>query len=140
MATDSSILDRLPDRSGVTFSAVYGAVVTVLLSFLPFSSVLGGAVAATRYDRTGYPRGAGVGLLSGLFAALPLAALFVPALAIAGALGFGVDPASPAYDVFLTIVVVFFLAYTVGLGALGGLVGVWVGTNTEWSVDPVTWV
>jgi hypothetical protein len=132
-------LDRLRGRDGVTVDAVYGAVVTVVLSFIPFSSVLGGGVAGFRQE-CGYLRGGGVGLLAGILAAIPLVALFVPALWIAGSLGFGVAPSSPAYDVFLALVGVFFLVYTVGFSALGGVVGVWIRHNTDWAFDPGQWV
>jgi hypothetical protein len=135
----SGYVDRLRDREGVAVDAVYGAVVTVVLSFVPFSSVLGGGVAAFRQE-CGYLRGGGVGLLAGILAAIPLVALFVPALWIAGTLGFGVAPSSPAYGVFLALVGVFFVVYTVGFSALGGVLGVWIRYNTDWGFDPGEWV
>lgn len=138
MAT-RTLVDRLPARGTVTHSVGYGAIVTVVLSFLPFSSVLGGAAAATRYE-AGYLRSAGVALLAGVVAAVPLVAFFVPALAVAGRLGFGIAPSSPAYNVFLALVGAFFLVYTVGFSALGGFLGVWVRDNTDWEIDPVAWV
>lgn len=119
--------------------AAVGAAVTVVLSVIPFSSVVGGAVAANRHGG-GYASGAWVGLLAGVGAAVPLLALFVPALYIAGALGFGVPPTSPAYELFLVLVFAFFLLYTVGLSALGGLVGTWASTHTDWSLDPERWL
>lgn len=131
--TADSFFDRLRRGEGAAFHAGYGAVVTVLLSFIPFSSVLGGAVAAFRDDR-GYLGGFGLGLVAGVFAAVPLAALFVPAMAVAGTLGFGVPPSSPAYGVFLGLVGLFFLVYTVGFSGLGGVVGVWIRRNTEWDL------
>lgn len=116
--------------------ATVGAVVTLVLSFLPFSSVAGGAVAAHRRGG-GSVAGFGVGLLAGVLAMVPLAILFVPALAIASWLGFGIDPSSPAYGLFLAIVAVLFVCYTVGLSGLGGLVGTWTRANTDWRLDPV---
>jgi hypothetical protein len=71
---------------------------------------------------------------------VPLLALFVPALYIAGLLGFGISPSSPAYDVFLGLVFGFFLVYTVGISALGGLCGVWARSNTDWDLDPGRWL
>jgi hypothetical protein len=115
-----------------------GAVVTVVLSFLPFSSVAGGAVAAHR-NGGGYARGLWLGTLAGVAAMLPLLALFVPALYIAGLLGFGIPPSSSAYDLFLALVFAFFLAYTVGVSAVGGLCGVWARRNTDWDLDPARW-
>lgn len=118
--------------------ATVGAVVTLALSFLPFSSVAGGAVAAHR-RRSRYLAGAGAGALAGVVAAIPLAVLFVPAVAVAVWLGFGVAPSSPAFEPFLAIVAVLFLGYTVGLSTLGGLLGAWTSANTDWGLDPVDW-
>lgn len=132
--------DRLNDRDGLLASAVLGALVAVVLSVLPFSPVLGGAASVARYGNDRYAVGAGVGLLAGLGAAMPLAVLLGAALWIVGALGVGVLPSSPAYDVFLAVVGALFLFYTVGLSALGGLVGVWVDRHTVWTLDPVAWV
>ncbi|WP_276272251.1 DUF5518 domain-containing protein [Haloarcula litorea] len=120
-------------------AAGWGALVTLVLSFVPFSSVIGGAVAADR-DGGGYARGLWLGALAGVGAAVPLSVLFVPALAVAGLLGFGVAPSAPAYDLFLVLVGVFFLAYTVGLSAVGGLAGIWVGRHTDRSLDPSRWL
>lgn len=118
--------------------ATVGAVVTLALSFLPFSSVAGGAVAAHRRDAS-YAAGFGVGALAGVVAAVPLAVLFVPAVGVAVWLGFGVAPSAPAFDLFLAIVAALFLAYTVGLSAVGGLLGAWTSANTDWDLDPVDW-
>jgi hypothetical protein len=119
--------------------AGWGALVTLALSILPFSSVVGGAVAAHRHGG-GYARGLWLGTLAGLAAMMPLLALFVPSLYIAGLLGFGIPPSSPGYGIFLALVFAFFLAYTVGLSALGGLGGVWAGRNTDWDLDPTRWL
>lgn len=140
MTADESFVATLQASDGALLTACYGAVVTVVLSVIPFSSVIGGAVAAERDERAGYARGVGLGLLAGVVAAVPLAALFVPAIAVAGTLGFGVGPSEPAYELFLALVGGFFLLYTVGGSALGGVAGVWIRRHTEWSFDPMQWV
>jgi len=127
------------NRAGLLADVGTGALVTVFLSFLPFSSVLGGAVAASRRDG-GYIAGFGTGLAAGLVAMVPLLALLVPSLSIAGTLGFGVGPSAPAYEVFIGLVFLFFFCYTAGLSALGGIVGVWARDNTDWNLDPQRWV
>ena len=71
---------------------------------------------------------------------VPLLALFLPALTIAGWLGFGIPPSSPAYGLFLALVGTFFLLYTVGLSAVGGLGGIWARQNTDWNLDPERWL
>lgn len=124
-------------RESVT-SAGVGAVVTIALSFVPFSSVVGGAVAAANTDG-GYRTGLWLGTLAGVFAMVPLLALLVPALYIAGLLGFGIPPDAPGYRLFLGLVFGFFLLYTVGLSALGGLGGVWVGDHTDWDLSADRW-
>ncbi|WP_436923833.1 DUF5518 domain-containing protein [Halosimplex amylolyticum] len=126
-------------RRGPLVDAGYGALLTLTLSVVPFSPVAGGAAAAFRGE-TGYPGGVGLGLLAGVFAALPLALVLVPALRIVAGLGVGIPPSSPAYGLFLGIVAALFLVYTVGLSAAGGLVGVWVRRHTDRSLDPTHWL
>ncbi len=48
-------------------------------------------------------------------------------------------PRLPLY-LFLALVFVFFLLYTVGLSAVGGLGGVWTRANTDWNLDPIRWL
>jgi hypothetical protein len=127
------------NRDGVLAAVGIGVLVTIALSFVPFSSVVGGATAASRRD-CGYRSGLGIATAAGGVAMVPLGALFVPALWIAGALGFGVSPAADAYELFLGIVAVLFVLYTVGLSALGGVVGVWIRRHTRWDLDPLAWI
>jgi hypothetical protein len=119
--------------------AGWGAVVTLALSVVPFSSVLGGAVAADRHGG-GYGTGLALGALAGVVAMVPLLVLFVPALFVAGQLGLGIPPGAPGYDLFLVLVGTLFLAYTVGLSALGGLGGAWAAAHTDWDLDPARWL
>lgn len=119
--------------------AGWGALVTLVLSVLPFSSVVGGAVAANRHGG-GYARGLWLGTLAGVAAMVPLLALFLPSLYIVGLLGYGIPPSSPGYELFLGLVFAFFLTYTVGLSALGGLGGTWAGRHTDWDLDPMRWL
>ncbi|MFC7195642.1 hypothetical protein ACFQL4_15095 [Halosimplex aquaticum] len=46
----------------------------------------------------------------------------------------------PAYGLFLGLVAALFLAYTVGLSAVGGAVGVWARRHTDWNLDPGRWL
>jgi hypothetical protein len=109
-------------------NALVGAVVSVVTVFLPFSPVLGGAVAA--YLEGGdRDRGLKTGAVSGVIASIPLAfvglavLLFVP-------FAFAIDPSGTAGAGALVFVFVVFVfvgvvaAYTVGLSALGGIVGI----------------
>lgn len=137
--TAGGSLARLADRDGPLAAVLLGAAVTVVCSVIPFSPVVGGAVAAGRLQR-GYAAGLGAAALSGLVAAVPLALLLVPAVWVAGALGVGIEPGGPAYGAFLAVLAALFLAYTVGLGALGGLLGVYAGRRTDRRLDPTEWL
>jgi len=113
-------------------NAVIGAVATVVLTFLPFSPLLGGALA-------GYLQGGDesaairVGALSGLIAAIPLVfALTVVATIIPFLPAFGTAGSITAlFGIFGIIVLTFSLIYSVGLSALGGLLGQYVARETD---------
>jgi hypothetical protein len=119
----------MPSRSGNLYvNALIGAVITVVTAFLPFSPVLGGAVAA--YLEGGdRDRGLKIGAVSGVIASVPLALvvlavlLFVPfvlALDPSGAAGIGA-----LIVVFIVVIAVGLVAaYTVGLSALGGVLAI----------------
>jgi len=131
-------LARLTDREGAPFAALAGAIVTLVLSVIPFSPVLGGAVAAVRYDH-GYVAGLSVGALAGIAAAVPLAVLLVPVVWLVSYLGF-FAPSSPAYGVFVALVAGLFLAYTVGGSAVGGLAGVALDRHTDRDLGASRWL
>lgn len=98
----------------------------VLLSFIPFSTVLGGGVAGYLEggDRMS---GAKVGAIAGLIVFVPLlfvglaVVVFIPVTASAEA-GFGVQL---ALWVSLLVLVLLAVLYTIGLSALGGVLGVY---------------
>lgn len=138
MATASERVVDVLEADGLAAAALVGAVVTLVFSVVPLSSLGGGAVAGARYDR-GYLAGVGAGALAGVLAALPLAVLFVPALQLVTAFGYGMDPGHPAYDVFLGLLAAMFFAYTVGMSAVGGPLGVAVDRHTDLPVDPTAW-
>lgn len=102
-------------------NALIGAVVTVVLSWVPLSPVLGGAVAGYLEADDGLTVGAISGAIASipLFGVLLLAVLFLP---IAGG-----DPVFAAVGVvFVLVALVLALAYGVALGALGGVIGVYL--------------
>jgi len=112
-------------------NAVIGGIASIVLSFVPFSPVLGGAVAGYLH---GGDRGAGIriGVYAGVVAAVPLALLLFVAVAIFGVFAMGGRPGGGA------ILVVFFLfaavvvaGIIVGLSALGGWVGNYVRYDTD---------
>jgi len=103
--------------------ALLGAAVTVLLSFIPFSPVLGGAVAGYLHERDGVK----VGTVSGVFAAIPAAVVATLVVALFVIVPPGAS-GSPGVRMAVLFAVVFLVAavYTVTLGALGGYLGVYV--------------
>lgn len=121
-------------------NALLGGVVSVVLGFVPFSPVLGGAVAGY-LQGADTSRGVRVGIYAGLVAAVPLAfVLFllvsmlsfvpVPGGFESGAMDGSAAAASGGSPLLAigVLLVVFALAalYTVGLSALGGYLGSYV--------------
>lgn len=108
--------------------ALVGAIVGVVLSFIPFSTVLGGAVAGFLEGPDGR-RGAAAGALSGAIAFVPIAGLFLLVLAI---LGFGVSAAAVPLEgvalaaVAMAVASMIALLYTVGLSIVGGYLGAYL--------------
>lgn len=130
-----------PERGpSLLVNALLGGVAAVLLAFLPFSTVLGGALAGYLQ---GPDRRAGLkaGALAGVVAFLPL--VLVAFLV----LGFFVivpsDPGGPGPGAgFVGFLVAFVLTagsilgiYTVGGGALGGYVGSYLKEDRLRKVD-----
>jgi hypothetical protein len=110
-----------PTRPDSVTTAVAGGAVTIVTSFVPFSPLLGGAVAGY-LDGGGRRAGARAGALAGLVALVPLAVVFLFLLGatavVASELGLGV--AAVAAGLALLVGLVVAGAYTVGLSALGG--------------------
>ncbi|QCC49539.1 DUF5518 domain-containing protein [Halobellus limi] len=104
--------------------AVLGAVATGILSFLPFSPVIGGG-AAGYLERYGTGRTVSVGALSGFLAMVPVLVLLVfvtiglyAGLATVQYSGLGIVTAAA-----MLFALLFTAAYGAGLGALGGFAG-----------------
>lgn len=111
------------DGSNTLLNAVIGAVAGIVLSFIPLSTVLGGAVAGyLEADDT--ETGLRVGALAGLIMLIPFA-LFGLAFMMFF-LGFGTGGAPLAFGFFAFIILLFGAVYTVGLSAVGGYLGVYL--------------
>lgn len=115
-------------ESDTLLNASVGAVVSLATSFVPFSPVIGGAVAAylERGDRRA---GVRVGALSGLLYMLPMALFGLLVMLFVTGL-FVTDGAGVAL-LFLVPLIGLFVLYSVGLSALGGIIGVYVREETE---------
>lgn len=113
------------DGFGFWGNALLGAVVTIVLSFVPFSPVLGGGVAGF-LQGTDRRAGVRVGAVSGAIASVPIllvifaVAFFVPVGVAVADVGIGL----PVLVILILLtVLVLALVYGAGLSALGGYAG-----------------
>ncbi|ELZ25794.1 hypothetical protein C475_10054 [Halosimplex carlsbadense 2-9-1] len=113
-------------------NALIGAVVMVVLSWIPFATALGGGVAGYLQQGTRMG-GAKVGAVSGLIAAIPVfgvlglvfGGLGLGAIAGGEALGFVVLGAITLFALVVTA------AFVAGTGAVGGYLGVYLRERTD---------
>ncbi|MGQ3412787.1 DUF5518 domain-containing protein [Natrinema sp. LN54] len=113
--------------SRTLINAIIGAVVGVVLSFIPFSTVLAGAIAGFLEGPDGRA-GAIAGTLAGAITFLPIAGGAVLVFGFLGlGLGFGVPFEGVAFLwVLLVGGMLFLLFYTVGPALLGGYLGAYL--------------
>lgn len=104
--------------------AVIGAFMTAVLSFIPISPALGGAIAGY-LERTSSGRSVSVGALAGLLPALLTVAvtLFVLGGLVAGLLAVGEGAWAIGVGAVLVLAALFVAIVSAALGALGGYVG-----------------
>ncbi|MFC6824144.1 DUF5518 domain-containing protein [Halopelagius fulvigenes] len=133
----SSRRDAPAEGTGFWVSALLGAVVSIVASFVPFSPILGGGVAGYLHRRS-REAGARVGAASGALAAVPLVAVLTLVFA---ALGFFtvVENAVAGTLLFLSLLafsVGATLVISAGLGAVGGYLGVYVREEADGGEPP----
>lgn len=108
-----------------SLNALIGGVVGVVLSFIPLSTVLGGAVAG--YLEGGdYASGAKVGAFAGLIALVPFVFLVGLMLFFTPMMGSPGPGSTVAFWVMLIFALGFAAIYIVGFSALGGILGAYV--------------
>jgi hypothetical protein len=111
------------EESNTSLNALVGAVAGVVLSFIPLSTLLGGAVAG--YLEGGESSdGLRVGAIAGLMMLVPLVFIVVFVMLFLT----GAGPRGAPVMFFMMTIVMFLLGavYTVGLGAVGGYLGVYL--------------
>lgn len=108
------------DGFGTFVNALLGGIAGVVLSFVPLSPVLGGAIAGYLEGGTSND-GMKVGAIAGAIMLLPLVFFGLFFLVI---LGLGQAPIG--FGVFALVLLLFGALYTVGLSALGGWLGIYV--------------
>lgn len=129
------------DDGGTSFwvSALLGALVSIVASFVPFSPVLGGGVAGYLHRGT-RAEGANVGAASGAIAAVPV--VLILALVFAGLGFFTIVENAFAGTLLFVSLLVFSVALTLllsaGLSALGGYVGVYLREEMDDGEPPRT--
>ena len=114
-------------------NAVIGAVASIVLSFVPFSPVLGGAVAGYLQGGT-RSHGLRVGAISGVLGLLVGAAFFLIVVLFLGVFAIGTNAPSSFGIVgllFLLVAGAVSALYTIGLSALGG----WLGNYAKYELD-----
>lgn len=112
-------IDRLEAGSDApTFvaNALLGAAITVLVSFIPFSGLLGGGVAGYLETADSWS-GAIVGLASGAILSAPIAAI-----AIAVAIGLAAEGLA-VWGLALLVGMLFAIAFAIAIPAIGGALG-----------------
>lgn len=105
--------------SDTTLNAVVGGVVTIVVSFVPFSPVFGGGVAGY-LQRDGGLRAGG---LAGLVAAAPFVVLFGFLVAGLATAGFEI------VGVLMVVALALAVGYLIVLSALGGYLGAVLADN-----------
>jgi hypothetical protein len=120
--TEPSTADSLTGddtTSNTVLNGLIGGVVAVVLSFIPLSPVVGGGVAG--YLEGGDQRnGLAVGVIAGVVALVPFVFLGMVAAV------FLIAPGGARLLPLLLVFLVFGAVYTVGLSALGGVLGIYV--------------
>ncbi|WP_435332897.1 DUF5518 domain-containing protein [Haloarchaeobius sp. TZWWS8] len=120
--------DERSSENGFWLNALIGGVVALVLGFVPFSPVLGGIVSSYLQRSTDRTENLKIGAAAGLVVMIPgfLLAIFVfGVVGLFGVVG-GAGGARAGILVFLLfamVVAALAAVYTVGLSALGGLLG-----------------
>lgn len=119
MAETSTASAAPTDRGRSTLlNGVIGGAVAIVLAFLPFSPLLGGAVAG--YLETDDGEAVKAGVVAGIVALVPI--VLFGGFVLAFLLGFG----PRGFGLVALFLLVLGGLYSVGLAALGGLLGAYL--------------
>lgn len=119
-------VETIADENGSStlFNAFIGAVAGVILSFIPLSTLLGGAVAG--YLEGGEPGdGIRVGAIAGVIMLIPFVFIGFAMMMFVFTGGMMGGP-RVAFGLMMVFMLVLGALYTVGLSAVGGYVGIYL--------------
>lgn len=111
------------ETGSTTLNALIGAVAGVVLSFIPLSTVLGGAIAG--YLEGGEASdGVRVGAIAGAIMLIPF--VFIGMVFVLFFVGFGTGGPTNVFALLMVLFVLLGAVYTVGLSAVGGYLGIYI--------------
>lgn len=116
------------NNSNTILNALIGAIAGVVLSFIPLSTVLGGAIAGYLEGGDG-GGGVRVGAIAGAIMLIPF--VFIGLLFVSFFVGFGPGGAPTVFGVVMFLFLLLGAVYTVGLSAVGGYLGIYVRNETQ---------
>lgn len=111
------------DSNNTLVNAVIGAAAGIILSFIPFSTLLGGAIAGYLEDGE-FNNGVKVGAIAGGIMLIPF--VLIGVFIMIFFLGFGSGGSSIAFGIMALFILFISAVYTVGLSILGGILGIYL--------------
>lgn len=123
---ESTQEDTVASSSNTFINAVIGAIAAIVFSFIPFSTLIGGALAG--YIEGGTTEdGLRVGAIAGLLMLIPFLLIMMLLLLVFAGFGTGTT-------IFFVVTIIAFLfaaTYTLGLSILGGFIGVYLKNEMQ---------
>lgn len=110
-------------NSNTLINAIIGAVAGIVLSFIPLSTVIGGAIAGYLEDGDTND-GLRVGAIAGIIMLIPFVLFGLVFMMFL--IGGGPGGAPIAFGLFGFLILLLAAVYTVGLSAVGGYLGVYI--------------
>ncbi len=119
---------RSPQQTNPLIYALIGGIAGIVLSFLPLSTMLGGALAGYLDGR--HPSdGLKIGAIAGCIMLIPFTVIGFVILFLIGVTG-----APLAFGILGFFIFLLATLYTVGLSALGGYIGSYLQAEEEFSL------
>lgn len=117
-------------KGNVLLNGLVGAALTLLLSYLPFTPLIGGGAAGYLHKR-GIGGGAATGFIAGMFVLFPLYIILLFVFPLFFVAPFGVVRIPVNAAVFAILLFIGTSFYTLTLSTLGGVVGGYLAPVAE---------